>query len=151
LAEVVRLVRDLRLPIAPVHWPGGIGLAPFSAARAPEAHRLLQRSYENRFGNVPADFDTWWAAVRHDTEFDATLCFCAIAADDSLAAFALCWNSAFVKDFAVDPAFRRRGIGEAMLLTALAVFRSHGFDEVALKVASGNGPATRLYTRLGFR
>jgi len=149
LSGYVRLIRDLSAPIAEPHWPPGIALAPFSTALAPAAHALLLECYRTGYGTVPEAFDTWWAATRHDPEFDAGLCFC-VTQGDRLTGFALCWTSAFIKDLAVAPAFRHRGLGEALLLETLSTFHARGATEVALKVATGNAPALRLYHRAGF-
>lgn len=148
--EVLRLVRDLSLPIGEVRWPAGIALAPFSAALAPKAHALLLDAYSNGGGSVPADFETWWAKTRHDPEFDASLCFCAVQ-DEHLVGFALCWTSAFVKDIAVLGFVRGHGVGEALLRTAFRAFKQRGATEVALKVHADNMQARRLYARVGFR
>ena len=150
MTEVVRLVRDLSVPIGEVSWPPGILLTPFNASLAPQAHALLLVAYGEGAGSLPADFDAWWAAIRHDPEFDAGLCFCATEGD-RLAGFALCWTSAFIKDLGVAGDFRGRGIGEALLRTALRTFKERGAAEVALKVHSDNMPARRLYARVGFR
>jgi ribosomal protein S18 acetylase RimI-like enzyme len=150
LADVIRLVRSLEIPIGDVRWPPSVELAPFSAKLAPAAHQLLGKVYENgRFGSVPEGFDTWWAAVRRDSEFDASLCFCAVDGD-VLVGFALCWTSSFVKDFGVMSFYRRQGVGEALMRTAFRAFNQRGCKEVALKVRSDNATAKRFYGRLGF-
>ena len=106
--------------------------------------------YGSGFGNTPIDFDTWWAATRLDSEFDANLCFCVLQ-DESLVGFEHCWTSAFIKDIVVLPLVRHQGIGEALLRTAFRAFKERGATEVALKVHSDNMVARRLYNRVGFR
>src|SRR5690606_13832667 len=114
LPGYTRLVRDLvRMPVGERHWPDWARLIPFTSALAPKAHTLLLECYRDGYGSVPADFDTWWAATRHDPEFDAALCFCAMQ-DESLVGFELCWTSAFIKDLVVLPFVRHQGIGEAL-------------------------------------
>ena len=150
MADVIRHVRRLDVPIGDVHWPPSVELAPFSAKLASAAHELLGQVYEDgRFGSVPEAFDTWWATVRHDTEFDASLCFCAVDGD-VLVGFALCWTSSFVKDFGVRPRYRHRGVGEALMRSAFRAFKQRGFKELALKVRRTNTTAIRFYRRLGF-
>lgn len=146
----LRLVRDLTGPPIAAHWPAGVRPVPFSATLAPRAHALLKAAYANDFGRVPEHFEAWWATTRHDPEFDAALCFCALA-DDELAGFALCWTSGFVKDIAVAAAHRHRGIGTALLDTAAAAFQQRDTRALALKVVAENVAAQRLYARLGFR
>jgi ribosomal protein S18 acetylase RimI-like enzyme len=150
MAEAVRLVRDLTGPLAAPRWPAGIRLAPLGATLAPRAHALLRAAYAQGFGSVPQNFDTWWPPTRHDPEFDAALCFCAVA-EETLVGFALCWTSGFVKDIAVAPPQRRRGIGAALLDAAATTFQQRGLTRLALKVHADNVGARRLYARLGFR
>jgi ribosomal protein S18 acetylase RimI-like enzyme len=151
VAGYLRLVRDLTDgPGEAPRWPQGVTLAPFNATLAPAAHALLVECYCDGYGSVPVAFDTWWATTRHDPEFDASLCFCAMR-DGRLVGFALCWTSAFIKDFVVAPEGRRQGLGAAMLQHILAAFRARGAGEVALKVVEENAAALRLYHRLGFR
>jgi ribosomal protein S18 acetylase RimI-like enzyme len=150
VSDPLLLTRDLNQPIGEVRWPEGVALTPFSAALAPRAYQLMKLAYANGFGTVPEDFDTWWAATRHDSEFDANLCFCAIEGE-RLVGFALCWTSAFVKDFVVHPSVRGQGIGEALLRTAFGAFSRRGASDVRLKVQSENMTARRLYARVGFR
>jgi ribosomal protein S18 acetylase RimI-like enzyme len=150
VADVIRLVRRLDAPLGDVRWPQPVEVAPFSAKLAPAAHRLLGSVYEDgRFGSVAEGFDTWWATVRRDSEFDARLCLCAVDGD-TLVGFALCWTSSFVKDFGVLPFYRRQGVGEALMRTAFHALKDRGFEEIALKVRNNNETAIRFYRRLGF-
>ncbi|MEV0680565.1 GNAT family N-acetyltransferase [Actinosynnema sp. NPDC050436] len=50
----------------------------------------------------------------------------------------------------VEPLFRRRGVGEALVTEVLAWAREHGWRLVHLRVRDGNAVARRLYERLGF-
>jgi ribosomal protein S18 acetylase RimI-like enzyme len=151
VAEPLLLTRDLSQPIGDVRWPAGVALTPFSAPLAPKAHELMKLAYTNGYGSVPGDFDTWRAATRHDSEFDANLCFCATQDDEHLVGFALCWTSAFVKDLVVHPFVRNQGVGEALLRTAFRAFKQRGATDVRLKVQPDNMTARRLYVRVGFR
>lgn len=146
----LRLVRDLGAPIPAAVWPPDVSVAPFSASLAPQVHVLMQRAYATGGGSVPADFESWWATTRHDPEFDACLCFVAVAGGAPVG-FALCWTSGFIKDLVVDPGRHGRGIGSALLATALAAIAARGHGEAALRVHADNERALRLYARAGFR
>ncbi len=51
----------------------------------------------------------------------------------------------------VAPAWRGRGVGEALIDAAVAHAARHGAASVSLTVADGNGAALGLYRRTGFR
>lgn len=150
MTDALRLTRDLTMPFARPQWPAGVTEVPFSATLAPRVHALMRLAYGNGGGTVPADFDTWWAATRHDPEFDANLCIVAVTNGEPVG-FALCWTSSFVKDLVVHPDWRQKGLGTALLLRAFELLAARGCNEVALKVLADNMTARRLYVRLGFR
>jgi ribosomal protein S18 acetylase RimI-like enzyme len=63
---------------------------------------------------------------------------------------AQCWTEGFVKDLAVRPAFRGRGLGEALLRAVFAEFARRRIARVRLKVDADNPTgAVRLYRRVG--
>ena len=145
----LRLVRDLGAQVPGPVWPADVAPTTFSASVAPRVHDLMQRAYADGGGSVPPAFDAWWAATRHDTEFDAGLCFVAAKAEQPVG-FALCWTSGFLKDLVVDPAWQGHGIGTALLRTALQALKARGHREAALKVHADNERARRLYAANGF-
>ena len=55
-----------------------------------------------------------------------------------------------VKDLAVHPEFRGRGIGRALLRAGLARLRAAGATVAKLEVREGNDPARSLYAAEGF-
>jgi len=56
-----------------------------------------------------------------------------------------------VQNVGVTPAWRGRGLGEALVLQALHGFRRAGLGRALLEVTAQNEAAQRLYRRLGFR
>lgn len=147
--DFVALRRNLTTSIAAPAWPAGVHLEPFEVADVKAIHALLQRAYANGFGGVVPDWLDWWEALRADSEFDADLCLVAKAGDE-VVGFCLCWTSSFVKDLVVAPERQGRGLGAALLGTAMLALRERGMDEVQLKVVTANAGARRLYERLGF-
>jgi ribosomal protein S18 acetylase RimI-like enzyme len=143
--RVELVATSLRAP----SWPDGVRARTFTPHDAPALHGLLLDGYRRGGGDV-APYDEWASDTTGDEEFDGALCFLA-ECERGLAGAALCWTSAFVKDLVVDESWRRRGLGEALLLQALAVFAARGARAVELKVQSTNSGALRLYERLGFR
>ena len=150
-STALRMVQDLSRPAPEARWPDGVALVPFASADAPAIHALMLQAYAQGGGSVPASFEEWWLSTSRDGEFDPALCFVARAADGTIAGFALCWTSSFVKDLVVHPAWRRRGVGEALLRCAQAALRARGHTQLALKVTTDNpSGARRLYERVGF-
>lgn len=111
-------------------------------------HSILQSGYQHGGGEV-GDFAEWWAAVRNDPEFDPAGMFLAIDANGTPVGFAHCWSSAYLKDIAVESDWRRKGVGRALILTAMEYFASAGAKTFRLKVRSDNSSAERLYRQLG--
>jgi GNAT superfamily N-acetyltransferase len=56
-----------------------------------------------------------------------------------------------IQNLGILPGWRGRGLGEALLLQALAGFRRAGLPHAQLEVTAQNNSAIRLYRRLGFR
>ena len=56
-----------------------------------------------------------------------------------------------IQNVAVIPAYRRLGLGRALVLQALASFRQRKMSRVSLEVTGENMPAYQLYQRIGFR
>ena len=55
-----------------------------------------------------------------------------------------------IQNVAVLPEYRRRGIGQTLVLAALQAFQSAGVGRVTLEVTSDNVSAVNLYHRIGF-
>ncbi len=100
--------------------------------------------------DVPPPYDEWLAWWTTDEEWDPSAWFVAESGGE-LAAAALCWTTGFVKDLAVHPAQRRRGIGRALLAHVAEEFRRRGAPAISLKVDATNLPALRLYESIGMR
>ncbi|WP_127753605.1 GNAT family N-acetyltransferase [Devosia sp. 1566] len=135
------------LPPAPV-WPQGTYRMPLAEAGPRDLHDLLVLAYCDGGGSVPP-FETWWTGLVEDDEFHPELVIIAADANDRPIGIAQCWTSGFIKDLAVAPAWRHRGIGAALLRTALAVFAAEGLTQVDLKVEADNIAAQRFYRRMG--
>lgn len=67
--------------------------------------------------------------------------------------YVLFWHVAdevHLLNVAVDPAWRRQGVGRALVEDVLAYARAHDASKVLLEVRASNDAAIRLYERLGF-
>jgi ribosomal protein S18 acetylase RimI-like enzyme len=147
--EILRMRIELPSEVPRPAWPEGSHVRGFHSSDAERLHGLLEHGYRRGGGSV-APFDVWLPALTGDSEFDPGLCFLVEVGDD-LAAAAICWTSAFVKDIVVSESWRRRGFGESLLRLAFRTFQSRGATHVDLKVEAQNEPAIRLYERVGMR
>lgn len=152
--EYVLLMRkDLVGGIAAPRWPSGVSVQTAGPKpdkrRVQAAHAVLEPGYWEGGGGAPI-FRQWWKALRKDSEYDPLLFF--IASDaEGVAGLVQCWTSAFIKDLAVAPRMRKRGLGRALMLHAFNAFAVRGAQHVDLKVREDNGPAIGLYKSLGMR
>jgi ribosomal protein S18 acetylase RimI-like enzyme len=141
----LRLRKLLDGPLPPAIWPKGYRAAAFADIDPGDAHHVLELC----FPGLVAPFADWHGNLIADSEFDPALCLAAIAADGRVAGFIQCWTSAFIKDLAVAPEDRGKGIGSALLVEMFARFSARGDAHVDLKVLASEMPARRLYARLG--
>ncbi len=151
--HVLLMRRQLAGTLAAPAWPEGVtlqqlGLKP-NRKLLQEAHAVLTSGYWEGGGGAPI-FRQWWKALSRDDEFDPALFFIAVD-KEGVAGLAQCWTSAFVKDLAVAPRMRSRGLGRALMLAAFNAFAQRGAPHVDLKVREDNTPAIALYKSLGMR
>ncbi|RYG32750.1 MAG: GNAT family N-acetyltransferase [Burkholderiales bacterium] len=150
---VLRMRRELSSPVEPPVWPAGVNVRTLAAkpdkAEAKAAHSVLESGFWEGGGGAPI-FPRWWKALRKDPEFDPSLVFLTFEGGHVIG-MAQCWTSAFIKDLAVHPRARRRGIGRALMLTTFDTFAKRGATYVDLKVREENETAQRLYQSLSMR
>lgn len=145
----LRLRRDLGQPVEPAEWPKAFSCRTLLPGDAPAVYALFRLCGLCR-PDTP-DADSWWMTLSGDSEFDEQLCFLVTDEQGRLAGAAQCWSSAFLKDLAVHPDFRRRGIGVNLLRHVFQTFRRRGEPHIDLKVDAGNVTAIRLYESTGMR
>lgn len=147
---ILTMSRQLDMPFAAAQWPANVRLVPLDPYAHPaRIHALLHDAYANGSGSVPPLAD-WWRALESDSEYDPDLCLVAVDADGRIAGVAQCWTSAFIKDLAVAPPYRRLGVGKALLASVFQRFQDRNAGSVALKVHRDNDPALTLYRQMGF-
>jgi ribosomal protein S18 acetylase RimI-like enzyme len=146
--EVVRMQAGVADPPGGPQWPPGVRVRTYSEEDAAAVHALLEAAFAGSAEEV-APFARWHPWMTNDPSFDADVWFLA-EVDGLLAGVCLCWREGWVKDLAVVPGFRGRGLGEALLRHALTVFHDRGLATVGLKVDADNPTgAVRLYERVG--
>ncbi len=133
--------------------PDGIRLRPFDPDRdARAAHEVIEEAFAEHWGWVPRSFEDWSKHRMSGPAFDPTLWF--VATDGDRAAGVLVGEvdegTGWVHTLGVRRGDRRRGIGEALLRTAIVAFAARGVPLVSLDVDAANETgATALYERVG--
>ena len=152
--DVLRMWRPLSRPLAEPSWPDGIGVRTYESADAAAVLALLDGAYAWDDTYAPLPLDEWVQWMTGDVEFDPALWFLAERGGE-LVGCALHWDSVdgrgWVKDLAVRPTERGRGLGAALLRHGFAAYVVRGASGVGLKVHAENPTgAVRLYEREGF-
>lgn len=103
-----------------------------------------------------ASFTTPWPpqAYRSEIETNRLASYLVVRCGGRVIGYAGVWlmvDEAHITTFAVHPRWRRRGVGEHLLLALLDVAIARGASEATLEVRLSNLPARRLYEKYGFR
>ena len=143
-------------PPAPT-WPAGVTVRICASEDdLRQAHATVTDAFQDHWGYVARSYEDYSQSMIQIAGFDPTLWFLAVeAGSGAVVGTALCEalpDRGWVNDLGVRRAWRGRGIGEALLRHAFAVFYARGFRLVGLGVDSQNlTGATRLYERAGMR
>ena len=131
-----------RIPAAPRP-----ALRPMTSADVPAVARIDGRA----FGD-----DRWSAqAFRNELRRNRLARYFVLDPGDggALPGYVGCWTlpgEVQIVTLAVDPAAQRQGLGELLLLRALALARESGAERVSLECRASNAPALALYRKYGF-
>lgn len=103
-----------------------------------------------------ASFSTPWPAhaYRQELETNRLAHYLVATLDRAIVAYGGIWimvDEAHITTFAVHPGFRRRGIGERLLIGLLDLSIARMAREATLEVRLSNLAARRLYEKYGFR
>ena len=125
--------------------PVRISVEPMTLDHLPAVHAIERASF-----SVPWPDD----AYRNELLTNRLASYIVARAGDEIVGFGGLWvmvDEAHITTFAVDPRWRRRGIGEWMLLGLLDRAEERRAREATLEVRLSNMPARRLYEKYGFR
>lgn len=129
--------------------PDGLEIGTFRQDDARELHDAIAESFADEWGFVSMPFEEWWEMRKGD---DHSLWF-VVRDGDRIAAYSRCEagrGGGFVGMLGVRRAYRRRGLGLALLLQSFGEFWRRDLPRVSLGVDSENPTgATRLYERAG--
>ena len=151
--DVYRMWLELAGDDVEPRFPDDVTVRMYAAADARPLHAFLTLAYAQNNERVDP-FEPWLHFMTAEPDFDPPFWHLA-ESDGELAGCALTWapfeGRGWVKDLAVHPEHRRRGLGEALLHQAHRTYRDAGVSRVGLKV-DGDNPtrAPRLYERLGY-
>ncbi|MBN1678918.1 MAG: GNAT family N-acetyltransferase [Anaerolineae bacterium] len=141
--------------------PAGITLrtyAPGDDRRA--VQDMLQEAFAGVRHDVPGAVRQWMRQALRHTDFDPALWFLATTvtgSTETITGAALCsircrdgQNQGWISELGVHPAWRRRGIGQALLREAFGAFYARGINTIGLQVDANNPTgAHQLYARAG--
>jgi mycothiol synthase len=136
-------------PPDPPGLPDGLVVDRFRAEDAQEFHDAIGEAFADEWGFVALPFERWWEMRKGD---DHSLWW-VVRDGERIAAYARCEagrGGGFVGMLGVRRAYRRSGLGLALLLEAFGEFWQRGMRRATLGVDSENPTgATRLYERAG--
>lgn len=152
--DVLRMWLDLDAEPPRPAFPDDVSVRSYRDEDARALHAFLVLAYAQNNERIDP-FDTWLHFMTGHGEFGRAWWHLAESGGE-LAGCALTWapyeQKGWVKDLAVHPEHRRRGLGEALLHHAARAYRDAGVGQVGLKVDSDNPTrAPRLYERVGYR
>lgn len=148
-----RMQIDLEAPPVAVAWPEGIELRPFIKNEHNRAVWQAQNeSFRDHWGSHDVPFERWELGKFGRTDFDPTLWM--IAWDgDQIAGFSqnrYRMGIGWIGTLGVRRPWRKRGLGEALLIHSFGEFYKRGTRTIGLGVDAENPTgATRLYIKAG--
>lgn len=122
--------------------------------------RAYEAGFADHWAHEPQTFEEWrFIAIEHEDDFDPDLWFLAETTEGEIVG--VCLTRAgmpddpelgYIRDLAVVPAWRRRGIATRLLQHAFQAFHARGLRRVGLEVDDLTlDGAARLYARAGMR
>ncbi|MEX0674222.1 MAG: GNAT family N-acetyltransferase [Gaiellaceae bacterium] len=158
--DVVRYHYRMRISLGDAgedpSWPEGVTVRPFRPGDERVFYDVHQETFEDHWEHdEPDPYDEWAHWMLQPPIFEPELWFVAEEGDEP-AGIAICHKRpeisglGWVGILGVRRAWRRRGLGMALLMLAFQEFRARGFGEAGLGVdAESITGATRLYERAG--
>jgi GNAT superfamily N-acetyltransferase len=148
-----RMDRGLEAPFGAPAWPIGARVSAFRpGADEPAVHQVMQESFADHFRFTPESLEDWSRRALHHPDFAPELTFL-VWLDGQPIAASLNYrfgDEGWVGMLGTRRAWRRRGLGTALLLHSFAAFREAGCGTAALGVDAENADgAVALYERVG--
>jgi mycothiol synthase len=147
-----RMQIELTEEPAPVSWPDGYELRDFVAGRdEPGFFAVLDESFGDHWGGTKRSYDEWLRRLKSgNASSDLWLQFFNGEERVAIATAKPSDGFGWISHVGVLKPHRRRGLGEAMLLTLFRRFWDRGIRQIALGVDTENSTgAVSLYERAG--
>lgn len=144
---------DISAPPPEPAWSDGVSLR---SAVPGQDDRMIYDFIQAAFdwpGRTPPSFERWRDFMMGAFNFESELWFL-IFHEKELIGAALCFDYpqyGWVRQLGVTQAWRRRGLGAALLRHSFGVFHRRGRRRVGLVVESGNPRAYEFYERVGMK
>jgi GNAT superfamily N-acetyltransferase len=154
------LIMELVLNEAPasVQLPVGITIRPFVKGQDERVtYQIDEEASKDKGYHEPLTYEGWVKRMGMDSEsFDPSIWFLACEGNEvvgvALNVFAKESNTGWVDHLSVRPAWRKHGIGKALLLHSFAEFYQRGIQHIKLSVDSKSlTNAPRLYESVGMK
>ncbi|GAB4514496.1 MAG: GNAT family N-acetyltransferase [Anaerolineae bacterium] len=144
----------LNEPIEAQPLPAGFVRRPFVASQLEAVMAAKVEAFQDHWGEQHDTIEEWQYTIDQDN-FDASLWW-VIYDDDQIVGTLLSYpfneRSGYVSIVGVRPAWRKRGLAQAMLTQCFATYQERGFEDVYLDVDSDSSTnALALYQRVGMR
>ena len=133
-------------------WPAGVTVRTMQPDRdARIAHAVIEEAFADHWGHLPRSFEDWEQLVLQRDGFDPALTFMAFDGNEVAGIVVNRYRDiAWVGQLAVRRAWRKRGLGLALLLHSFNEFYQRGDRAVGLGVdAQSLTGAARLYKKAG--
>ena len=146
-----RMVIELDDEPEPPTWPAAFEVSPLAPGEERELYQVLEDAFLDHWGHTERTYEEWLATH----ELEPGLSFL-VRSGGEVAAGAFCKREFFgmgwVDALGTRRAYRRKGLGEALLRHAFRELYRCGARQVGLGVDAENPTgATRLYERVGMR
>lgn len=151
-----RMKIDLHTPLLAPAWPDGVRVRSFVAGQDERTvYDLMQAAFAGVY-NYDLPYEEWFREVVAPESADSSLWTLAMHGDELVGAIVSREDVGddgrigWLEDVGVHPAWRKRGLGLAMLYHSFGVFYARGVTRCGLSVDIQNASgATRLYERAG--
>lgn len=159
--DFLQMEIDMEAAPPPPAWPAGIAVRTFRPYVDDVAlFHAREEAFVDHWGHLTRPFDqdfpVWQKRLHNDPLLDPSLYFLAMD-EDTIAGFSLCLapvpgelQAAWIDLLGVRRPWRKRGVGQALLLHSFGEFYRRGVTTIGLGVdAESLTGATRLYERVG--